>query len=319
MWIGLLCLSALAALGLRIVAGPGGIDPGGVSEFFELRATSAIAAGAIGAALATAGVLLQAILRNPLASPYILGLTSGAGLAVTLSALVGYWITGEAALYRYPTIPAVLGSVGALALVYLLSRRRGAIDPATLILVGVIVTIVCGSLMVFAQSLLTDAGLVGSVRWMMGSISQDLTLARVVTVLFVVIVGVVVSALLGGALDAGALSDDEAVSVGVNLARLRLIALGLAAVLTALTVILAGPIGFVGLVCPHFARLLVGPSHTRLIIASALIAVTLLVGADALTTMIRLPSGRLPLGVITSLVGGPVFVALLIKRRGSMP
>ncbi len=318
MWIALFGISALLAIGVRFVSGSDGIDFHGAREFLEIRATGAIAAAAIGAALAVAGVLLQAILRNPLASPYILGLTSGAGLAVTLSALLAYWLTGEHMLHRYPTVPAVIGSIGAMGVVYSLSKRRGAIDPTTLILVGVIVTIVCGSLMVFAQSLLTDSGLVGSVRWMMGSISQDLSLERASVIAGATVVGVVLAARLGRSLDAASLSDDEAISVGVDLKGLRLAALGLAALLTALTVVLAGPIGFVGLVCPHFARLLVGPSHGRLIIASALVAVTLLVGADALTMMISLPSGRLPLGVITSLVGGPVFIALLLRHRGRM-
>jgi iron complex transport system permease protein len=318
MWIICLALSALLAIALRFVAGSGGIDLGGVAKFIDLRATAAIAAASIGAALAVAGVLLQAILRNPLASPYVLGLTSGAGLAVTVSALIAYWLTGELVLYRYPTVPAVIGSLGAVLAVYTLSKRRGIIDPTTLILVGVIITIVCGSLMVFAQSLLSDAGLVGSVRWMMGSISQDLSLARVSVIAAATLAGVLLAARMGRALDAASLSDDEAVSVGVDLRKLRLGALGLAAFLTALTVVLAGPIGFVGLVCPHFARLLVGPSHRRLIVASALLGVALLVGADALTMMLTLPSGRLPLGVITSLVGGPVFIVLLIRDRGRM-
>lgn len=310
-WIAVLvaAVCAAGAVALRLAVYDGFDWPDGLE--LELRGLRAVAALAVGSALSVSGVLLQATMRNDLASPWVLGLTSGAGLGVAVWA----WATDAGGTYSTPVLPAILGACGALALVYGISRRRGVLDPATLILVGVMVSVVCGALTGFMQHLTPGAGLERYVRWMLGELNEGAGWPTVWAVLGAVVIGAAVSVRLGRALDAASLGDDEAASVGVSLFRLRLVAMGLAGVLTGATILVAGPIGFVGLVCPHLARMLVGASHRWVVVVSALAGGCLLVGADALVALFPTDAGRIPLGVVTALVGAPVFVVLL-KRRG---
>jgi iron complex transport system permease protein len=315
--IGLLALALLLAALLRLTSSSAFDSAGGLLDWpdatihWDLRGRRCVAAIAIGLSLAVAGVLLQSILRNPLASPFILGLTSGAGLGIVIAMYVGFAATGAIVASSAPLGPALLGAFGALALVYTLSQRRGLIDPSTLILVGVIVSVVCGAVGTFFQHLLPDAGMAVYTRWVMGSISEDSSWWQLGLVASIGLIGTALAAWLGPALDAASLSDDEARSVGVQLGPLRLAAFGLAGLLTAGTVVLAGPIAFVGLICPHLVRLLAGPKHRALIIGAALAGAVLILLADIAVTLLRLPSGRLPIGVLTSLIGGPVFIMLL--------
>lgn len=274
----------------------------------------AIAVGTIaGAALATSGLLLQALLRNPLASPYVLGLSSGAALGVMLAIWVGA-TRGVAIPEAGHAAPALLGALAALGVVYLLGQRRGWIDPLALLLVGVVVSSICAALILGLQHLVPH-GLKGDfVVWMTGHVRQGAPTAALVVAGSATLLGVGAAALLGPAMDAATLGDDEARSVGLDLPRLRLALFALAGLLAAVAVALAGPIGFVGLVAPHAARLLVGPAHRTLVVASALAGAALLVGADVATQALPIGGGRLPAGVFTALLGGPAFLWLL--RRG---
>jgi iron complex transport system permease protein len=273
----------------------------------------------VGAALGLSGVMLQALLRNPLASPDLLGLASGAGFGVLLSYYAGYLAGMGASPLFGRTGPAVAGSLVALALVYLLSQRRGVVEPVSLILIGVMVAILAGAGTQLVRHLLPGQGLQAS-RWLVGALPDDLAPVEFFGAGFIVVCGLVGAIALGPAMDALALSDDEAASVGVRRARVRAFLFLLAGLLAAASVVLAGPIGFVGLVCPHLARMLSGPSHRTLAVAASLSGAALIVFADALVRFLPTPSGRLPIGILTTVIGGPLFVVLLRRElaRGTM-
>lgn len=314
----ILAFGLLLAMGVsaRLLATRGGFEWPSDPTILELRALRVCAAITIGAALATAGVLLQSMLRNPLASPFILGLTSGAGLGIVIATYVGWVISRELMTNRPPLGAAVLGAFGALGLVYALSQRRGLVDPTTLILVGVIVSVICGAVTELFLHLMPDQGLAVYARWVMGEISEETTWGRVALIATLTTLGLGASIWMAPALDAAALGEDEARSVGVRLGLLHAASFIIAGVLTAGTIVLAGPIGFVGLICPHVARLAGGARHRGLVIGAALAGAALLVFADLAVTLPTLASGRMPIGVLTALLGGPVFILLLRKGVG---
>ncbi len=307
------------AVFLRLCAGTEGLSWSPDPFIMNLRWLMVASAATVGAALAVSGALLQAILRNPLASPFILGLTSGAGLGIVIATYAGYLATGAIVALHPPVWVAVLGAFAALTIVFLLSQRNALIDPVRLVLVGVIVSIICGAATTFVQFLLPDQGMAVYTRWVMGAISADTPWPRLTFVAIVTILATVVAITLGRALDSASLSDDEAASVGVRLPALRLTCFALAGILTGLTVAIAGPIGFVGLICPHLVRLLAGPRHATLIAGSAMAGAALLILADAGVSLIRLPAGRMPVGVLTALLGGPLFILLLRRKTHSFP
>lgn len=307
-------VALVGAMLLRLAIGPGTFALPARMDFFELRLDRVIAGVSVGASLGVAGALLQAILRNALASPFLLGLTSGAGLGVVVATYATFLTTGSVVMGGTPVVAVLVGSFGAMGLVFLLSWRRGTPDPSTLVLVGVIVSILCAAATTFVQHLMPDTGMAVYTRWVMGSISDDTGRATLYGVAFLTIAGSLWAITLGSDLDGAALSDDEARSVGVALGRLRSISLLIAGVLTAGSVLLAGPIGFVGLIGPHIARRLAGPSHRTVVLASALAGGTLVVLADAGVMLIQTPSGRVPVGAVTALLGGPLFIWLM--RRG---
>jgi iron complex transport system permease protein len=314
--VGLAAVFAAAAA-VRLVVG-NDLGWSGDAGVMGLRADRLLAGTIVGAALATGGVLLQSLLRNPLASPDLIGAAAGAGFAVMLSTLVG--VGGGLALgpaFALHAPAALVGSLGALALVYGLAQRRGFIEPVSLVLIGVIVSVVCGAATMLLAFLRTDQGL-DVARWMVGSISDDLIGWPVWAVGGVTLVGIALGAGFGRAMDVAALGDDEALSSGVNIATLRLALFVLSGVLTAAAVVLAGPIGFVGLVCPHVVRLLAGPGHRAVVIGAALAGATLVVLADAAGKAVAVWTmhGRVPIGIITALVGGPVFIGLLRRDTG---
>lgn len=284
---------------------------------FAMYRWTAMAAGAIvGASLGIAGLMLQALLRNPLAEPFILGLSSGAGLGV-MAAMYAAHAAGAAALSEFSeTLPAAAGALAVLGLVYALSQRRGWLDPISTVLIGVVVSTVCGAGIMFFQHLV-PTGLRGEfTTWLMGAIPETtrgwtLPLAGAMT-----LVGFFAGIGLGRSMDAATLGDDEARSVGLAVGPLRLALFLIAGALTAISVTLAGPIGFVGLIAPHVGRLCLGPRHGPLVPAAALIGVTIIVGADVGRQAIELGGGRMPIGIFTALVGGPVFIWLLRSGRG---
>lgn len=308
--LGLLVLMAAGAGLLRMLVGGGGLAWPESGAIFDLRFHRLLTGSVVGVGLAIAGVLLQSLLRNPLAAPDLMGLSAGAGLAVTLSAL----LTGGAIGVAGSAVPALAGAMAVLGFVWLLSQRRGLVDPITMILVGVIVSVLLGSATALVRTQLPDQGQ-SAARWMMGAISDDAPRGAVAGV-WVLTLGVAgVSWWMGRLFDAASLGEDEARSSGVPIGWVRAVQLIGAGVLTAGTIVLAGPVGFVGLVCPHAARLLLGPGHRALVVGAALAGIAMVVGADALIKGVPGPAGRIPVGVVTSLVGGPVFLVMLLRSR----
>ena len=309
--LGLLILCSVIAF-LRLLAGSSEFGFSESFQIMELRINRVAVGGIVGASLGLAGALLQSLLRNPLAAPDLIGLSAGAGFAVTLMT----WIQGAAITASIAAVPAFGGAVTVLFFVWILSQKRGLIEPVTMILVGVIISVILGAATMLIASLMPDRGFSVS-RWMMGMLREDIdrsTIALGAATLFVILVwGVTVSK----SFDAMALSEDEARSVGVRIGLIRFGQLLGAGSLTAISIVLAGPVGFVGLVCPHIVRVLAGPSHRVLIIGSALSGFALVVGADTFVRLVATDAGRIPIGVITSLVGGPVFLVLLLKQKRS--
>ncbi len=312
----LVLLALLALLGaLRLCVGPAGVGLPTDGAAWELRGIRVAGAALVGIALASGGVMLQCLLRNPLASPDLMGLASGAGLGVVvatyISALAGFGALSHGAT----AFSALSGSLASLVLVYTLSQRRGLIEPVTLILIGVIVSVVAGSGTVFVQSLMPDRGTSAS-RWLLGSLSDELTWPQLAWGAAAVLLMNLLAWTRASAMDAMSLSDDEARSVGVPLGRVRVLLLAGSGVLAAAAVVIAGPIGFVGLVCPHLVRMGAGPSHRVLLPGAAIAGAALVVGADVLVRTLTFDSGRMPLGVITAMLGGPVLIAMLRASGG---
>lgn len=311
----LCCLVVFVAVRLLVYRDLGGDLilgwPGSAMGQFRLSAAAAAALG--GAALGVSGMLLQVLLRNPLASPYILGLSTGAALGVMLALYLAAvtsvaWTTGSLAL------PAGCGALASLAIVYGLGQRRGWIDPYTLLLVGVVVSAIAAALILALQQLVPHGLKADLLTWMGGYVPDSAPTLALVIFGVVVLAATIGSCALGPALDVATLGDDEARAVGLHLPPLRIALFVTSGLLAALSVALIGPIGFVGLIAPHAARLLLGPRHGPLVIGSALLGAALLVAADALGQIIPVRGGRIPAGVFTALLGGPAFLILL--RRG---
>jgi ABC-type Fe3+-siderophore transport system permease subunit len=280
------------------------------AQIMDLRTQRVFLGLIVGASLGTAGALLQSLLRNPLAAPDLMGLTAGAGFAVTLRT----WQTGVVLGAGAAAFPALIGAISVLVFVWFLSQRRGLIEPVTMILVGVIVSVILGAATMLIASIMPDRGFSIS-RWMMGTIREDVQPQAIWSSLGVLIVILAWSLASARSMDAMALSEDEARSVGVRVGWIRFAQLVSAGSLTAISIVLAGPIGFVGLVCPHIVRVLSGPSHRSLLIGSALSGAILVVGADTCVRLVSTDAGRIPIGVLTSLIGGPMFLVLLMRMR----
>lgn len=284
-------------------------------EIRELRLFAVATAAVVGASLALSGLFLQVLLRNPLASPFILGLSSGASLGIAVALYLAFSF-GVA-------LPGALGSVGAafvgamatLGVVAIAGRRRGGLDPLTLVLAGVVVSSLCGALLMMVHHLL-PLGLRGDlITWTMGRIDEQPDRVVLLVASAILLVGAAAGWSAARGMDVALLSEEEARSVGLRLAALRWFLLLVAGLLAASAVALAGPIGFVGLIAPHAARLLVGVRHRLLLPATLLCGVILLVGADAARQPIDIGAGRLPIGVLTALLGGPAFLWLLHRGR----
>ena len=286
-------------------------------------------ASLVGAALASAGVAYQATLRNPLADPYLLGVSSGAALAAYLWQLpAGRFDVGPVAGLLGQQAFAFAGALLAVLVVFAVAGWRGrsrgggfsvAADPTTVVLVGVIVNAVCGSAFLLVNALTRDRpGGGGAIAFLVGDLQTNLTAAPVLLAGATVALGWVALLWLAGRLNVAGLESAEASSLGVRVDRLRWTALAVASLMTAAAVAVSGPIGFVGLVCPHLARLLVGSDVRRLLPVATAIGAGLLAVAHATCRGLAGSSSVgtiLPVGVLTGLMGGPFFLLLLVRRR----
>ncbi len=306
----MLLLACAIVVVLRLMVGTEGWGIATDPSIHQLRLDRVFIGSIVGASLGLSGALLQSLLRNPLASPDLMGLSAGAGFAVTFRT----WQVGSLLGASAAAFPALLGAMGVLFFVWFLSQRRGIIDPITMILVGVIVSVILGAATMLVVSMMPDRGFSVS-RWMMGTLREQVDATTLMVCAGLVLVVVVWSGIAARSFDVMALGEDEARSIGVSVSRVRAGQFIGAGLLTAISIVLAGPIGFVGLVCPHLVRLLAGPGHRTLIIGSSLAGIALVVGADTLVRAIPTDAGRIPIGVITSLIGGPVFLVMLMRMR----
>nr|WP_245861294.1 iron ABC transporter permease [Compostimonas suwonensis] len=264
---------------------------------------------AVGAALAIAGAIMQAIFGNPLAEPGVVGVSSGAALGAAISIVFGLTFLqgwGTALL-------AFITGLLATLLIYFMSRANGRTEVVTLLLTGIAVNALAGAGLAFMLFLGDTAAREQIVFWELGSLNGS-RWPEVLVVVVVAVVGLVIAVLLGRKLDLLSLGERAARHLGVNVEALRIGSIVLVALLTGAAVAFVGIIAFVGLVVPHIIRLSIGPAHRPLIIASFLGGGVLLVYADMLARTI-VPGADLPIGILTSLIGGPFFFYLLRKAR----
>jgi iron complex transport system permease protein len=280
----------------------------------QVRLPRVLLAFMIGACLAAVGVALQALLRNPLADPYVLGISSGAALGAALAMLLGVGVTAMA-VSSLPLF-AFIGGLLSIGIVYRIAVSYGHLPVHTLLLAGVVLNAVFSALIMFMTSIMDPNRSFGMMSWLMGTLlAPDYQALGALAVYVGVGTAVLISQ--SGALNILTLGEEAARSLGVEVERLKKIIFVTSALLTGAVVSVSGLIGFVGMVIPHAVRLLLGPDHRLLLPASALVGGMFLVIADALARTLLAPS-EVPVGVVTALAGGPIFLYLLSRRKGGL-
>lgn len=290
-----------------------GRGSGEYSILFDIRLPRILLGFAIGGALALAGVILQGIFRNPLVEPYTLGISGGAALAVCLNIVLGLQRS-----FGILTLPfsGFAGAILVIVLVYSLTVKKGILRIQGLLLCGVMLSFICSSLIMLIMAVSRAEDLHGIVFWVMGSLEEP-SWFLIKTAFLVSILGLVVSYFFCFDLNAFSLGEEEAQHLGINTERAKRLLFILASLLTGFSVSITGIIGFVGLVIPHFVRMVIGRDHRILLIASFLSGAAFLVLCDTLARTIISPL-ELPVGVITGIFGGGLFVYLLSKKGYSL-
>lgn len=279
----------------------------------KIRLPRALLAGIVGACLSLAGLGFQAISRNPLADPSVLGVSSGASFGLLVAVVLG--IAGPTANPVVPTLFAFGGALLAAVLVYAVAQVDGRLPMTTLLLSGVIIGLFFTSCVMLATVALGAAELQGVVFWLMGNLAPvgGGTLLVLGSVLGVAVVVLVRQA---PRLNLLALGEEQALQLGVEAERVKRVVFVVASLATGAAISAAGSIGFVGLIVPHAARLLLGPDNRALVPTSVLLGAAFLILADLGARTVAAPT-ELPVGVITSFCGAPLFVYLLRRRRGA--
>lgn len=310
-----LCLLAVGSFMLALMVGSFKVAPGDVMAtlfghqgsggevVIELRLPRAIAGFACGGLLALAGALMQVLLRNPLADPYVLGISGGAGVGAMFAILIGLPVLGIDGL-------AFAGALGAMFIVFGLAHGDGSWTQTRLLLTGVIVAAGCGALVALMLAIAEEHKLRGMLFWLMGDLGQSTQWWPPLVALAVALTLAMPFARELNLLSRGMM---QAQALGVAVDRLRYAIYLLASLATAASVTTAGSIGFVGLVVPHLVRLATGNDQRLLLPASVLAGGSLLVLADTLARTLIAPQ-QLPVGVLTALIGVPVFLFLLSRQ-----
>jgi iron complex transport system permease protein len=274
---------------------------------FDLRLPRILLGVLVGAALSVAGAGFQALLRNPLADPYVLGVSSGAALGSILALIIAPQIA------LVTPLGAFLGAIATIAAVYFLGQRDGQLDSATLLLGGIISASFFSAIIMFLMTTLTGRDLRGMVFWLMGDLSTPVPSS----VRWIFTAGLLagIGAIYSTSADLNLLltGEREAIHLGVDVTRVKLVVYVSASLLTALAVSASGAIGYVGLLVPHAVRLIFGSDYRLLIPASALCGAIAIVLADTLARTV-VPPTELPVGAMTAMAGAPLFIYLL--RRG---
>lgn len=275
-------------------------------EILYLRLSRILLAVIAGSGLAVSGIALQAILRNPLAEPYLLGTSSGAGLGAVIAIILG--ISGI-----YLPFAAFLGAILSIVLVYNLARRGNKVPTQSLILSGVIVSMALSAIIVFLISVSSKEVLHGVIWWLWGSLEVfDFKLLLIVS--SIVISSIVLIFVLSQDLNAISIGEEEAIHLGINIEATKKWLFFITSLITACLICICGTIGFVGLIIPHMTRLIVGPNHRLLIPASCLLASAFLVICDVISRTMFTPL-EIPIGVITAIIGAPIFIILLKRSQ----
>jgi len=280
---------------------------------FELRLPRVLLAALAGAALAGAGAVFQAVLRNPLAEPYILGVSGGAALGA-IAAAAGIAAPFAGGLVTRP-LGAFVGALVTIALLFRAAALRGRASSYSLLLVGVVINSFFSALILFLVTVADFTRFQGVLFWLAGSLSSP---PREVLLLLTgtLAAGLAVLLPLGTSLNLLSQGEETAGLLGLHVERVRLVALLTASLMTAAVVSFSGLIGFVGLMVPHLVRLALGPDHRLLLPAAVLGGATFLVAADALARTLTAPT-ELPVGIITALCGGPFFLWLYRRQGGT--
>jgi iron complex transport system permease protein len=318
---------AVAAIALAPLVGSTSIDLGRAFDwsvpfadnvdaqiFFVARLPRTLAGALVGAALATAGVVFQGLLRNPLATPFTLGVSAGAALGAML-AITFDWTLGLAGISAVPAA-AFAGAACAVAIVYGLARahRRG-LSTDVLLLAGVTLNAFFSALILCVQYFADFADAYRTLRWLMGDLDVS-SYQPIVTSLPLLAIAFAVFAWLARPLNLLSLSTESAETRGVAVTRAQRSAFFSASLATGAAVSIGGPVGFIGIIVPHLVRLIVGSDHRVVLPASALFGAAFLVGCDVVSRTVMAPV-EIPVGVITALIGGPFFLWLLIRRTAA--
>jgi iron complex transport system permease protein len=299
------CFLSLFAGAVRIP-----IDEMFTSGIIRLRVARILLAIVVGAGLSVSGAVFQALLRNPLAEPYILGVSSGAGLGATSAIVLGM---GTLSIWSVPAM-AFCGSIITIMVVYRLAREPNGVVPVyTLLLAGVIVNAALSSVLMFIVSSSSSDELHNVIWWLLGNLQIfDWQLLQLVSVVILLSLAVVIA--MSHKLNIITLGEEPASHLGLNVEATKKIFFLLASLMTASAVAACGLIGFVGLIIPHCVRLAIGPDHRKLVLASAITGAIFLVLADSFARTI-MDSTEIPIGVVTTFIGGPFFLFLLKRKK----
>lgn len=308
----LLAVFLLAAMGLALLLGSVFLLPEELFQseiFWQIRLPRVVLAALVGLLLSVSGVLLQGVLRNPLADPYILGISAGAALGAAASIALG----AQFLVLGMSTVPAAafVFSLAAVLIVYKLSQVAGRTAPETLILAGVALSAFCAAIL--SLIIIISGNLATIYFWLLGSLSSA-SWGNVLTVAPYALAGIAIAYFYSKELNALLLGEELAASLGVEVENTRLFLIGTASLMAAAAVSVSGLIGFVGLIVPHWIRLIIGPKHRLLIPVSALSGMLLMVVADTIARTVLSPL-EIPIGIIMALVGAPFFLYLLRRRR----
>ncbi len=278
--------------------------------FYRIRLPRVLLASIVGASLAISGAVLQAILKNPLADPYILGISSGAGVGAMFASVIGLQFTF---LGKSPI--AIFAFIGALATVWLVWTIGSLADKRSsngLLLTGVVINTFLSAITMFMVAIAKSSTVHSTMIWLMGNIlPEDLT--TIATMAILTLIATISLMLLGPSLNLISFSAAQAKTVGINVSRVRFLAFLITAFITSIAVSLSGLIGFVGLIVPHAIRLIWGADHRRLLPITAIAGAIFMVIADTIARVIISPA-QLPVGILTAMIGGPFFIVLLIKN-----
>ncbi|HET6465866.1 MAG TPA: iron ABC transporter permease [Nitrospiria bacterium] len=296
----------------RLSPGSGGaVDPGKGAILLDVRLPRVLLAGLVGGTLAMVGVTLQALLRNPLADPFVIGISSGTALGVVCFLLSGlsvtFWGTTASPLFGFT------GGLLTLFFLYRLSRVHGRIFVQTLLLGGVIINAMLSAVIMFITYMVDADKVMGIVYWLMGNLGS-LDFKALAVVALYALAGMVVLFKSARGLNLLALGDETAVTLGLDAERTKRVAFFASALLTGAVVSVSGLISFVGIMIPHVLRMVIGPDHRLLLPASVLGGGIFLMAADTIARSLISPT-EIPVGVITALCGGPFFLFLLWRGR----